>query len=232
MSREHDNARFATTRWTLLAQANSDNEPAARAALERLCQLYWSPLYTFLRRYGKNEHDARDSLQSFFAVLLERKDLQSVDAAKGKFRNYLLASLKNFLANEAKYLNAVKRSGNVMTRSIDWQNAEQAYSIEPQDNRTPECIYEYQWALTSIQSVMEQLKQEMHDPGRPAYFSELAPFLSSTPPSGYAEIASRHGVSTSAMKNAVSANAACVSKIYCFPGSLKPYPIRPKSKMR
>src|SRR5688572_20509260 len=78
---------FVTTHWSVVLAAGDQQSPQATAALERLCQTYWYPLYAYIRRRGYSEHDAEDLTQGFFAHLLERHSFERVAPARGKFRS-------------------------------------------------------------------------------------------------------------------------------------------------
>src|SRR5262245_59213857 len=106
-------AKFATTHWSVVLAAGEGDSPRAGQALERLCRTYWPPLYTFLRREGRREEDAQDLVQGFLASLLARQSLSGVDRSRGKFRSFLLASLKHYLANDYDRSQAIKRGGAV-----------------------------------------------------------------------------------------------------------------------
>src|SRR3954454_2664287 len=129
---------FPTTLWTLVLHAGRDEPAQARAALARLCQAYWDPLYSFLRRRGYPPHDAEDLTQAFFARLLEKRGLGRVDPEQGRFRTFLLASLKNFLANDWDRSQALKRGGGQTILALDAESAEARYQLEPSHDMTPD----------------------------------------------------------------------------------------------
>src|SRR5579871_4802797 len=121
-------ASFTPTHWSVvLAAAGHGDSTSARDALERLCRNYWVPIYAFVRRQGHSPHDAQDLTQEFFAHLLEKNYLAGVDQAKGRFRSFLLASLKHFLANEWDKARAQKRGGGIAPIPIDVASAETSY---------------------------------------------------------------------------------------------------------
>src|SRR5213080_682703 len=101
---------FTTTHWSVVLEAQGES-PAAQEALENLCRTYWRPIYSFVRREGIGREEAQDITQGFFALILERKDFQSVRQEKGRLRSFLLASLKHFMANERRDAAAIKRGG-------------------------------------------------------------------------------------------------------------------------
>jgi len=165
-------AGFAPTRWSLIAAAQGRSEPA-RAALGELCQLYWYPLYAYLRRRGSSEQDAQDLVQGFFADLLAREALSAADPARGRFRSFLLASLGNHLSHERERAHAQKRGGGARPLSIDWLSAEERFRLEPAAADTPERAFERAWAAALLERTLARLEQEFEAKGRGALFREL-----------------------------------------------------------
>jgi DNA-directed RNA polymerase specialized sigma24 family protein len=131
--------------------------------MERLCQTYWYPLYVFVRRWGFGHEDASDLTQAFFARLLEKRYLRSVDSSRGKFRTFLLTSMTHFLANEWDKSQRQRRGGGVKVLSLDEAAAEQRYQLEPVDQTTPETLFERRWAQTVMGVVLDQLAAEMKE---------------------------------------------------------------------
>src|SRR3954467_7259835 len=146
--RAHPAAAFATTHWSVVLKAARKSSPEADDALESLCRTYWYPLYAFVRRAGHSPHDAQDFTQAFFARFLEKNFLGDVRRERGKFRSFLLASLKHFLANEWDRAQAQKRGGGATFIAIDQEFAEERYRIEPADGLTAEKIFEGRRGLT------------------------------------------------------------------------------------
>ncbi len=195
---------FVTTHWSLVVSAGDNDTPHARDALEKLCRAYWFPIYAFVRRQGHGPHDAQDLTQEFFARLLEKKYLASADPAKGRFRSFLLASLKHFLANEWDKTQAQKRGGGQFLIPIDAATAETSCGIEPADNLTAEKIFERRWALTLLEHVLRRLRAEYVRDDREKLFEQLKPTLTEVSRSvRYAEIATRLGTTEGAVKVAV-----------------------------
>jgi RNA polymerase sigma-70 factor (ECF subfamily) len=196
--------RFRTTHWSLIAAAREGESTEARAALAELCEAYWYPLYAFIRRQGYTMEDARDLTQGFFARLLEKDYLADVDREKGKFRSFLLASCKNFLANEHDRANALKRGGGLAIRSLDSGTAESRYNAEPSHDMTAEKLFERRWALLLLQHVFARLRQEHERAGKLTLFEQLKPFLAGDGPAlPYAQAAEQLRLSTGAFKVAV-----------------------------
>ncbi len=171
------NAVFATTRWTLVLQAGAVAEPEARRALEDLCQLYWYPLYAYVRRQGYSREDAEDMTQGFFARFLQRNYLEGLCVEKGRFRAFLLGSLKHYLANEYDRARCQKRGGGAALLSLDWASADSRYQVEPPDHLSPDKLYDRAWAVALLEQVLERLRAEFVADGKPELFESLRPFL-------------------------------------------------------
>jgi len=184
--------------------AGRANGPQAAAALERLFQTYWYPLYAYLRRRGYSEHDAQDLTQGFVAQLLERDRLHAVAREKGRFRSFLLASLNYFLADARDRATAQKRGAGRELISLDAEHAEERYRLEPVDNQSPDKLFERRWAMVLLDQVMARLAREFADVGKSSLFERLQPFLvSGGGAKNYAEIAGETGLSEEAFKKAV-----------------------------
>jgi RNA polymerase sigma factor (sigma-70 family) len=197
-----DGAGFAATRWTMvLAAAGRKSGAARRRALEELAQAYWYPLYAFIRRQGHPAAQAEDLTQEFFARLLEKKALASVDREKGKFRSFLLASVKNFLANEWDKSQTLKRGGGKPLVALDALDAEARYALEPADRLTPDRLFERRWALAVLDLVLARLQQEYVDRGDAATFEALKSSLTGEADGPtYGTIAQRLGMTEGAVK--------------------------------
>ena len=193
---------FPTTLWTVVLHAGQDAHAQAQAALAQLCEGYWYPLYSFIRRRGYSPHDAQDITQAFFAHLLEKRGLGRVDPEQGRFRTFLLASLKNFLANDWDRANALKRGGGQSILSLQQESAESRYQLEPSHDLTPERLFERQWALTLLDQVLAALRDEYHSEGKGRLFEELKTTLVGQA-GGYADMAARLEQSEGAIKVAV-----------------------------
>jgi len=168
---------FATTRWTVVLAARGKPAPAADAAMAELCRTYWYPLYTYVRRRGYHREDAEDLTQGFFARLLERNYLDTVRSDKGRFRAFLLAALKHYLANEWDRAGRLKRGGGGVHISLDWQEADTRYGHELADPLTPDRAYDRAWAVTLLERVIARLQEENAREGKAVLFETLKPFL-------------------------------------------------------
>lgn len=194
---------FHTTRWSLIAAAQGPRTPAARAALDTLCRAYWYPLYAWARRRGLSEEDARDATQGFFAALLSRDDLAGVQPDAGRFRAWLLACMKHFVANLWDASRAQKRGGGAGPVALDDVEAERRYLAEPSTAAGPDALYERRWALMLLASVQEDLRSEYESSGRQALFAALHPALAGELATPYAQLGVQLGLSEGAVKVAV-----------------------------
>jgi RNA polymerase sigma-70 factor (ECF subfamily) len=168
---------FQGTRWSVVIRARDGDSRAAEAALSELCRTYWYPLYAFVRRCGHAHHEAEDLTQGFFLHLIGKNGLAHVDPAKGKFRSFLLASVKHFLSNERDRAQALKRGGGEAPAPIDTAGGEDRYRREPADDRTPEDAYERMWAMTLLNETLADLQREYRDKGKADVWETLQPFL-------------------------------------------------------
>jgi len=195
---------FVTTHWSVVLTAAGSDTPRAQEALGHLCQLYWYPIYHFVRRQGHSMHDAQDFTQEFFARLLEKNWIAHVDQSRGRFRSFLLLVLKRFLASEWHKANTQKRGGVRRCLPLPLDTAETRYALEPADAGTPEQAFEKQWALTLLETVLRQLRAEYEQDGRGRLFEALKPCLMGTRESQpYATLASEQAMSEGAVKVAV-----------------------------
>ena len=195
---------FATTHWSVVLAAGRPDEPAAAAALERLCQEYWFPVYSFVRRKGHDPHQSEDLTQGFFARLLEKNWLESADPSRGRFRSFLLTAASRFLANEYDRDRALKRGGGQKVLSFDAQDAEGRYLLEPVTELTPEKVFEQQWAHQVLAAVLEKLRAEFDGGGRAGRFEALKGFLiGDRGDVSYAQTAAQLGSSESAVKSGI-----------------------------
>jgi len=195
------NIGFSTTHWSVVVRARNGQTPHASAALEALLEAYWYPVYAYVRRCGHSPPDAEDLTQSFFALLLARKDLATVDQAKGRFRNFLLASLENFLANERDKARAQKRGGGLGRIAIQRELAERWYSAEATSRCTPEKLYEQQWACALLDRVVARLAEGYAARGELPLFEALkSTLVGDATGQNYTEIAGRFGCSEASLR--------------------------------
>jgi RNA polymerase sigma factor (sigma-70 family) len=193
---------FATTHWSVVLTAQGES-PAAQKALETLCRGYWRPIYSFVRRQGAQREEAEDLTQAFFALLLERRDLDVVRKEKGRLRSYLLVSLKHFLANERHRAMAVKRGEGRRPIPLDELRSGEHADLEPAHELSPDRIYERGWALTVLKQVFARLKNEYGAAENARLFDCLKELLAgeSGQPS-QAKIAGELGMAENAVKQA------------------------------
>jgi RNA polymerase sigma factor (sigma-70 family) len=195
-------APFTTTHWSVVLEAQADS-PAAREALEKLCRTYWRPIYSFLRRQGIGPDEAEDLTQGFFALLLERKDLNTVRKEKGRLRSYLIVSLKNFLTDESRYAMAIKRGKGQRLIPLEELGVDERIQMEPPDLMTAEQIYEHRWASTVLDHVLSRLKDQYQAAGHAALFDSLKQLLPDEPGApSQADIAAQLGMTENAVRQA------------------------------
>ena len=175
-------ARFATTQWSQVLAARDGSDTRAQEALTGLCETYWFPLYSYIRSRGHDPDDARDLTQAFFANLLEKDILEEVEPSAGRFRSFLLASLKHFVANERRRERALKRGGGMQSISLDCAEAEQRFRYETTTQASPDEVFEYRWAMTVLEQALTRLQREWVDTGRGEQFDCLKPHLTGQEP--------------------------------------------------
>lgn len=196
-------ANFASTHWSMVVDAGRESSPTSKQALAQLCESYWYPLYAFVRRQGYSSADAQDLTQGFFARLLDKRDLAQVDREKGRFRSFLLASLKHFLINEWDKGQAAKRGGGRTRLSLQFDEAECRYAVEPSHNRTAEAIFDREWAMIILDGVRSRLSAE-HTGDRCRQYERLQEYLTGEPSStSYREAGEELGMTAGAVKVAV-----------------------------
>jgi RNA polymerase sigma-70 factor (ECF subfamily) len=204
LNSETGQAVFASTHWSVVIEAGQHDSPRAAEAIAQLCQLYWYPLYAYVRRKGYPAHDAQDLTQEFFARLLARNFIVGADRRKGKFRSYLLGALEHFLAKEWRRARAEKRGGGRTVFSLDAVDAENRYLLEPSDELTAERIFDQRWAETLLNQAFVRLREEYRAEGKALLFEKVEPLLSGNGTVGaYAEIRASLSMAESAFKMAV-----------------------------
>src|SRR5438445_3414215 len=193
---------FATTHWSVVLTAQ-DESPAAQEALEKLCRTYWRPIFSFVRRQGVGPEEAEDLTQGFFALLLERRDLNAVRKEKGRLRSYPLTAVKHFLASEQRRAMTAKRGKGQRPLPLEELTAAERNEIEPADRLSADRIYERRWALALLDQVLTQLGDEYRSAGNVRFFEQMKKMLMDEPgrPS-QAQVASEFDMTENAVKQA------------------------------
>lgn len=168
---------FHTTHWSVVLAAGEDGSAQASAALSRLCQTYWFPVYAFIRKRGHSPEQAQDFTQDFFAGFLEKNYVAKAARDRGRFRVFLMSSIENFLHNQRDRAQAQKRGGGQTLLSLDYADAEERYRFEPVEEADPAKIFEQQWAATLLETVLSRLRQEFGAEGRMGLFEDLQAHL-------------------------------------------------------
>jgi DNA-directed RNA polymerase specialized sigma24 family protein len=195
---------FPSTRWSVVLRARQDGEPGADQALGELCKIYWKPVYAFLRRQGNAPQDAEDLTQGFFAMLLERGSLATVEESRGRLRAFLLCAVKRFAANEHARASALKRGGGAVHVPMDADHAEHTCFAEVATTVTPETLFERQWALSLLDAVLAKLRAEYAKDGRDRIFDALKDRVSADgDPESLAQTAAALGMNEGTVKVAV-----------------------------
>jgi RNA polymerase sigma-70 factor (ECF subfamily) len=195
---------FVTTHWSVVLAAGQGDATCARNALDKLCQTYWYPLYSYARRRGCSAHDAQDLTQEFFAQLLQRESLAGANPGRGRFRSFMLKMMDHFIVSEWRKARAQKRGGGCPMLSLDLAAAEARFDLEPADDSTPDKIFEKQWALALLNEVLNRLEDECRREGNDKLFAALRQTLMGPRESQpYADLAARLGMSEGAIKVAM-----------------------------
>ena len=198
----HTPGLFTTTHWSMVLDAQGES-PAAQKALEELCRTYWRPIYSFVRRQGSRAEDAEDLTQGFFALLLERKDLNTVRKEKGRLRSYLLSSLKNFMVDEARHAMAAKRGKGQHLIPLDEIRDREHGDVERSDRFTADQLYERRWAFTVLEQVMGRLREEYRSAGNVRFFEQMKKMLMDEPDRPtQAQVATEFDMTENAVKQA------------------------------
>ena len=195
---------FATTHWTVVLAAGRRSTPQSDRALDELCRTYWFPLYAYVRRRGHTKEDAEDLTQAFFARFLQKNYLEGLSAERGRFRAFLLASLKHFLANEWDRSRRQKRGGHAPHLSLDWQTADTQFQIAAAAEPSPDQAFDREWAVALLAKVIERLRAECDAEGHGRQFEELKVFLTAGKGAlSHAEAAKALGLDEGAVRVAV-----------------------------
>jgi len=199
-------ANFVTTRWRLILSAGHPNTPESREALEILCRAYWMPIYAYARQHGHSPEDAEDLTQAFFNHLLEQNVFGQATPGRGRFRAFLLSSLKHFMVSEWRKANTQRHGGGVRLLSLDsldFQRAEAAHADQAANTLSPDLIYEKRWALSLMERALGRLKAEYRELGKQALFGLLAGCVwGEEPEGGYGAVARRLRLTEEAVKSA------------------------------
>lgn len=198
-------AQFRTTHWSVVLRAGDIAAPESAQALETLCRNYWYPLYVFVRRRGHDAEAAKDLTQEFFARFLEAGSLRDAQSDRGRFRTFLLAAMKNFLAKEWRDANRLKRGGGCEILAWDQFDPEERYRLEPPSGEaTADALFDRRWAQTLVTRVLERLREEMDRERLGERFAALKPFLQGDASGGsYADAAAKLQLSEPAVKSAI-----------------------------
>jgi RNA polymerase sigma-70 factor (ECF subfamily) len=195
---------FKTTKWSTVLAARDGPSGEARQALAALCETYWYPLYAYVRSQGFSPDQAIDITQGYFVRLLEKDYLKDVKPAAGRFRTFLIVTMKHFLVNELQRERALKRGGGVRAISLDTEEAEERYRREPVDRLTPEEIYERRWALAVLARVLATLGREYSVAGKQHRFDLLKGYLTGEQPRvRYRDVAAELEMTEPAVRAAV-----------------------------
>ena len=203
MSHEASSPAFAPTRWTLILRARGET-PEARVALGELCEGYYQPVLRFLQREGREEDEARELTQEFFARVLERDGFAAADPERGRFRSYLLGALKHFLADQRKHEQRLKRGGGAVVESLDAATGDDggaAAQVADTAATAPEMFFDREWALAVMARALDVLQKEFATGGKAEQFEQLKPWLMGEAASmSQAEAARALGLSEGAVK--------------------------------
>jgi len=196
---------FTTTHWSVIIGASQPESERGDEALERLCSGYWYPIYVFLRRIGWTAHDAEDLTQAFFERVLQKNYLRAVDRTKGKFRCFLLAMLRHFLANHRRDARTQKRGGGFQFVCLDDESVDEL-DLRPAGSEANAVLsFDRQWAITLLEQVVARLQEEYQEAGKGTLFDELKVFLiGERGTQTYAKLAARLNTTEAAIKMTVS----------------------------
>jgi len=201
---EEADERFEETAWSVVLAAGAETDARAQAALAELCRIYWRPIYAYLRRSGYKREDAQDLTQSFFQHVLENETLRRVSREKGRFRSFLLGTLKVCLADEQARRHTLKRGGGVQFISTDELEAEELHHLRADHEAAPDEILDARWAGVILERALEKVRAEFDAEGKAETFELLSPFLAGEKPNtSYQDVAQTIGVSLAAVKTQI-----------------------------
>jgi RNA polymerase sigma factor (sigma-70 family) len=193
-------AAFVTTLWSVVLTAGDPAAVDSRQALEKLCDAYWLPIYAFIRRSGHAPADAEDLTQGFFVSLFEHNSLAAIHPERGRFRSFLLASVRYYLADQHDRATALKRGGGRTPVSLEAELPEAFYARQKPDGQTPDRVFERSMAEALLARAQQRLREECVRAGKEAMFEDLGPIRSSERELSYAEVGGHHGISENAAR--------------------------------
>jgi len=192
---------FATTHWSVVLCAGGTGTPEAEAALEKLCRAYWPPLYAYVRRAGHQPFDAQDLTQAFFERLLADGRFGSAERSRGRFRTFLLSSLKNFLVNEWRRSQRMKRGSGSTHLSFNCEPEEQLYAREPSTQESPDLLFERRWATRLLEQAIDAVRSDYLRARQSDLFEAVLPVAwGDFEAKSYSQIATSLGTTQGAIK--------------------------------
>jgi len=193
-------AAFPTTDWGLLKNIRGDNPALLSAGLEILAKRYWRPVYCFLKRSGHNDADSKDLTQAFFAVWIQKNGFAKADLDKGRFRSFMLTSLKRFVSNVRRADNAQRRKPDKGLVSLDALMDSEESAFEPQDaGLSSERIFDREWAVGVVMRVIRQLEMECQKTDKSVHYDIflqriINPVLHGAPEQPLAGLGAKYGI--------------------------------------
>ena len=193
---------FRTTHWSVIVSSREQDSDVRQKSLGELCETYWYPLFAYLRRNGHSPEETADYVQGFFVELIDKDFLEAVSPEKGHFRWFLMSAIKRFVSKQIEKQSAQKRGGNRQLFSLNMDDAEQRYQMEPVDGWSAEKLFDRRWAMTVLQQALDQLRSEQEKNGKLELYLELQPTLSgvSMTTEQYTAIGGRLGMLAGAVK--------------------------------
>jgi RNA polymerase sigma factor (sigma-70 family) len=196
--------RFATTRWTIVTAAGRQSDVRSARALEELCEIYWPPLYGYLRGRGYSPDASQDLTQGFFARLLQTGGIRAADQARGRFRAFMLTALKRYVINEHERQTTARRGGRHLHFSLDFEHAERRYAQDRRDDDSPDRVFDRKWAAIALTRAFRRLEEECQAAGKGHLARALLPYLTDTGDlPGYRTVAADLHITEGAVKVAV-----------------------------
>ena len=202
MESSGNESQFKTTHWNLVVSSRRSDVEVRQQSLSELCKVYWYPLFAYLRRKGHSPDVAADHVQGFFLQLIDKSFLDAVEPEKGRFRWFLMSAINRYVAKQNRHDQAIKRGGGDVVFSLDVDDAEQRYQLEPAQDWTAEKLFDRRWALALLQRALEELEQQQKSKNRLELYHALQSTLTGIPITGqqYESIAAQFSMSTGAVK--------------------------------